>query len=362
MPLEYKLDWEDARQRYRAWWNHEAIDRCAISVTAPRDDAPGDPLPSPPRKTENRWLDFDYLQAVNEHTWRRTFYGGEAFPVWSTGHPGWGFIAVYLGAPLSLAESTGWVDPIIQKGNLTDHDYQDLVINPNNRWWQFAQKVTAFGAEQARGRAIPSIPALGGSGDTLAAIRGNEKLLFDLTDCPDYVREIELYLMKQWKMVYDNFHEITRETAAGSTCWFRLWSPGKFYAVQNDFSYMISPRMFQDIFMPAIEMQTNVLDHAVYHVDGVDAFVHVKTLCELPRLQAFQILPGAGKPSPLHYLDTLKQVQAAGRNLHITIPAEEVETALKLLSARGLFIDTWCKIEAEARNLLKNTEQWSKDR
>ena len=80
------------------------------------------------------------------------------------------------------------------------------------------------------------------------------------------------------------FREIAGEAAEGSTCWFGLWSPGKFYAASNDFSYNISPKAFRDIFLPTIERQTNFLDHTVYHVDGVNAFVHVDALCELPRL------------------------------------------------------------------------------
>jgi hypothetical protein len=97
-------------------------------------------------------------------------------------------------------------------------------------------------------------------------------------------------------------------------------------------------------------------------VDGVGNFAHVDALCELPRLQALQILPGAGKPSPLHYLEVLKKVQAAGKNLHISIKAEEVRAALEQLSARGLFIVTRCETEDQARALLKNAEKWSQDR
>jgi hypothetical protein len=97
-------------------------------------------------------------------------------------------------------------------------------------------------------------------------------------------------------------------------------------------------------------------------VDGVSAFVHVPLLCELPRLQALQILPGAGKPSPLHYMDTLKYVQKAGKNLHISIPCGEVETALAELSARGLFIATSCETEAAAKELLEQAKKWSKIR
>jgi hypothetical protein len=134
------------------------------------------------------------------------------------------------------------------------------------------------------------------------------------------------------------------------------------YPAQNDFSYMISPRSFREVFIPTLEEQTRFLDHAIYHVDGEGGFNHVAALCELPRLQALQILPGAGKPSPLHYMPVLKQVQAAGKNLHISIEAREVEPALAELSARGLFIATWCETEEEARDLLRQAEQWSRDR
>jgi hypothetical protein len=362
MSLLYKPDWEEAKERYEAWWAHEAIGRCAMSVTAPRSGVTAQDPPAFPEKLEDRWLDFGYVGAINDYHMSRTFYGGEAVPVWCPGYPGWAWIPVFLGCSVELRETTGWNDPIISHGSLTDHDFNDLVIDPENRWWKLAQDMLRFSVSAAKGKSIPGVGAFGGCGDTLACIRGTDNLLLDVMDCPEYVRDFELYLMKQWAEVFDTFYDIVRETAQGSTCWFSLWSPGKFYAAHNDFSYMISPKLFRDVFLPAIEMQTNFLDHAVYHVDGIGAFAHVDALCELPRLQAFQILPGAGKPSPLHYMDVLKKVQSAGKNLHISIPPEEVEPALSELSARGLFIDTWCDTEEEARELLRSAETWSSDR
>ena len=43
-----------------------------------------------------------------------------------------------------------------------------------------------------------------------------------------------------------------------------------------------------------------------------------------------------------------------------TIPIEEVEDALNMLSAKGLFIQTSAKTEAEARDLLEKVGTWSK--
>lgn len=362
MDLLYKPDWEETKERFNAWWAHEYFGRCAIAVTAPKDGVPHEDPPRLPAKVEDRWLDHDYLHAVNEYRMRHTFYGGEAFPVWSPGHPGWDFMPCYFGAPIKLMETTGWIDPIIDQGELTDHNYRDLVISPDSRWWVTAQEMVRFSVEEAKGKSLPGILAIGGCGDTLAALRSSEKLLTDLVDCPEYVREFDQYIMKLWMEVYGALYDIIHETAEGSTCWFNLWSPGKFYASHCDFAYMISPRMFRELFLPSVEMQTRYLDHCIYHVDGVGNFAHVDALLELPRLQAYQILPGEGKPSPLHYMDVLKKVQVAGKNLHISIPAGEVEAALSELSARGLCISTWCGSETEARDLLARCKQWSKDR
>ena len=354
--LLYKEDWGEAQERYKAWWAHENIGRCGLWVTAPRADAPDEPKPEEPKDPEVKWRDLDYWARRMEWNFRRTFYGGEAVPIWNFGYPGRESIGAFLGCPITLGPDTGWVDPILTGDNL---DVSALKIDPGNPWWKFTLNALKFGAEQCRGKALLSTGAFGGCGDTLAWLRGTEPLLFDVIERPDEVSAAEERLMDMWFEVFQAFNSITRPVTGGSAGWFSLWSPGKFYAVQNDFSFNIGPDTFRQVFLPVIRRHTEFLDNSIYHVDGVDAFRHVEALCELPRLQALQILPGAGKPSPLHYLDVLRKVQAAGKNLHISIPCGEVETALRELSARGLFIATSCQTEAEARDLLKKAEQWS---
>ena len=358
MSLLYKPDWDEARQHLVAWWAHEALGRCGLAVTAPRADAPHVPPPVRPADPLHRWTDLEYIAALNEYEHSHTYYGGEAFPVWSGGYPGHTAIPAFLGCPTTLDMETGWWDPVLTED---DWDVTRLHLDREGHWWRFTIDLLMRAVKESAGKSIPSIGAFGACGDTLAALRGTERLLYDVATEPDRVRAAELHLMEMWIEVYGFFYEIIREAAGGSTCWFTLWSPGRFYAAQNDFSYMISPRTFRDVFLPAIERQTEYLDHTVYHVDGIGSYGHVPALLELPRLQAVQILPGAGKPSPLHYLDVLKQVQAAGKNLHITLEPEEVEAALELLSARGLFICTQCATEEHARYLLKMAAKWSHD-
>ena len=359
MALLYKEDWAETKQRMIAWWAGENFGRCGLAVTAPRKGRA--PAPTPPDTPEKMWYDLDYWSARNEWEHGRTFYGGEAIPVWNGGYPGNKSHPCFLGCRIDLDFVTGWVHPHpAMAGEAID--CEALRIDGANRNLQFQLALLGRGAAEAKGRSIPGVGAFGGTGDTLACLRGTERLLYDLTDRCDEVRAAELHLIDQWCRLYDRFHAITKDAAEGSTCWFGLWSPGKFYATQNDFSYMISPKSYEEIFLPALLKQLDFLDHSVYHVDGEGGFNHVDLLCRVPKLQGLQILPGAGKPSPLHYLPILKKVQAAGKNLHISIAAGEVKTALTELSARGLFLCTSCKTEDEARDLLKKAERWSSDR
>jgi len=357
--LEYKPDWVETKEHYRAWWKHEYFGRCAIAAYAPRKNPPRVQEPPKPQSIHQQWYDLDLINLRRQYDMARTFYGGEAIPVWHGGYPGHTAIPVFLDAPLTLDWHTGWHDPIL---NDDEPDVRRLRIDTQHPNYLFAIETLQRAAAWSRGKCIVTIGAFGGCGDTLAALRTTNRLLYDSIDRPEWVRDAELYLMDMWCEHYENLYRHIRDADEGSTCWFELWSPGRFYASQNDFSYMIGPEMFRELFLPALRRQLDYLDHSVYHVDGIGAFVHVDALCQLPRLQAIQILPGEGKPSPLHYMDVLRKVQGYGKNLHISIRAEEVKTALDNLSARGLFISTWCSSEDEARAMLANVEKWSRDR
>ena len=361
MELQYKPDWDETKVRYRTWWAHGYFGRCALAVTAPLDHPPVRPPPPEATTVHEQWHDLDAISARIDYGMSRTYYGGEAFPVWYPGYPGIGAIPTILGCKLDLDMHTGWWHPILTEPD--GFDVRNLKLDIGNPGYLYAMDVLRRAVRETRGKSIPSIGAFGGGGDTLAALRGTAQLLLDCIERPDTVREAEWYLMEMWCDFFDRCRAVIQAAGdGGSVCWIGMWSPGRTYAAQNDFSYNISPAMFREIFLPAIERQTRFLDHTIYHVDGVQAFAHVDALCELPRLQTIQILPGAGKPSALHYPEVLKKVQAAGKNLQMYLAPEEVRPALEQLSARGLFISTGCRTETEARELLQTAEKWSVDR
>ena len=335
------------------------MDRCLLTVTAPRDGLPDEPPPPAPDTIEARWTDLEYLSALNDYGHRRTFYGAEAFPRWSPGYPGHASMPTFYGSRLTLDWHTGWHEPVLTGER---PDVSGLKLNRECRWWEFGRDVLLHAGRASAGKSIPSIHALSGCGDTLASLRGSQRLLFDLMDDPGGVREAELKLMDNWIEVFEFQTGLLRDCDEGYATWFPLWSPGRFYPTQCDVSYGISPRSFRECFVPALRKQVDYLDHTIYHVDGVGAFPLVEEVCRIERIGAVQILPGAGKPSPLYYMDVLRTVQRMGKRLHITIAADEVPAALSQLSSRGLCIQTRAESVEQARRIIEDARRLSVDR
>ena len=362
MSLLYKPDWDETMDNFRAWWAGEDFGRCAIAVTGRKAGTEGILPPPFPERVEDRWLDYEYLHERNEYEMTTTYYGGEAFPMWNPGFPGWDGLGALLGIDIHLDENTGWGDPIIAEGALSDHDITKMRVDFEGELWKKTAAMHRFAVEEARGKSLPYLNAFGHTGDTLAAIRSTQQLLYDIVDEPDVIHDDELYLIENvWKPVFDRLFDIVKEGAFGGCCpWMRQWAPGRCFNPSNDFTYMISTQMYRDVFLDALERHLEMLDYSIYHVDGIGAFKHVDMLCDLKALDGLQILPGDGKPSPLYYMDVLKKVQARGKLLHITIPPHEVRDALEALSSKGLFINTWCDTEEEARDLLKLAERESR--
>ena len=108
MALLYKEDWDETKDRFKAWWAHEYFGRCALAVTAPLANPPPAKEPVRPPTPLARWTDLDYISAKSDWENARTFFGGEAFPAWGYGYPGYAWIPTWLGGAITLDWNTGW--------------------------------------------------------------------------------------------------------------------------------------------------------------------------------------------------------------------------------------------------------------
>ena len=358
MKLSYKDDWEEAAGRLRAWWGRAGVDRPAIQVTAPRDRR--DAAPS-------GWTGWNFVHDLDDpdraidtfEAWAESaWFGGEAFPnLWINYGPG--VMAAFLGVEPVVAEDTVW----FESGYAWDEIALMLEPKRDNTWWLRVEAATRRAAERGRGRWVTSMTDLGGELDVLASLRGAERLLTDLVDCPDRVECALARLNELWWRFYAEIDAAIRPDQDGTSSWMGVWGPGTSYPLQCDFAAMISPAMFERFVVPHLQSQCRRLDHSIYHLDGPGELPHLDSLLRIPELDGIQWIPGAGQPgvgSPV-WFPMYRRILEAGKLLALQwMPPEDVEGVVRAFPAQGVLITTGCGSEAEGRELLGKTESWAR--
>ena len=325
--LQYRPDWEEARRRLTIWWHGGDIGRPAMHITAPRE-APHEPIPALPEPegwvTHYSTSNFDYRINLALRSCLYTDYYGEAFPAYSSGDLAPNCVALYLGCRGVEMPETVWCEPFIEDPDRDTFDY-----DPENRYWQFTLEATRAVRARAAGKFLDQFPDLIEGLDTLAAMRGTERLLLDLVERPAWVRCCLRRITDLYFRYYDALYDLIRDEVGGSVYW--AWAPGRLTKLQCDLSAMISPGMFNEFMLPILAEMTERVSYSVYHWDGPAAIVHRDALLSLRRLNMIQWQPGTSREPQWHpvwwplYHKTLE----AGKTLMIGGGGQEQLLALK---------------------------------
>ncbi len=105
--------------------------------------------------------------------------------------------------------------------------------------------------------------------------------------------------------------------------------------LQCDFSYMISPAMFERFVLPDLAACCEALDHGFYHLDGEGEIRHLDMLLSLERLRGIQWIPGDGAPPPEEWLPLLKRIRDGGKLCQLFVSAEGAMKIVRELGGRG---------------------------
>jgi hypothetical protein len=289
-----------------------------------------------------------------------TAFLAEAFPYLDT-QIGPGSLGTFLGARPNFAPNTVWYDPCIDD----PEEFGPIRFVPEgNRWWNVHLALIDEGLRRARGRYLVGIPDLIENIDTLAAMRGTERLLTDLIDRPGWVKERLAETNEAFFAAFGLMYDRVKDEQGGNAfAAFRIWGPGRTAKVQCDFSCMISPRMFREFVVPPLAAQCEWLDYSLYHLDGTQAVQHLDALLEIETLDAIEWTPQAGVPgggSPRWY-DLYRRIRAGGKSVQaVGVEIDEVVPLLDAVGPAGLFIITCAPDERAAERLLAAVEPYRK--
>jgi len=344
--------WTRIRQRYEAWWEGELLGLPLVQVTAPKELQEAHLPPSGEQELFNWFTDPELVLPRLERSVNATYYAGDAFPwVDPVSHRLVAIEAAYLGAPYRISTDTltGWVDPLIEDWA----GRPKLAAESGNRWWKATQRLLEEGARRSQGRYILAIPDLQGGGEILALLRGSQELALDLIDHSAEIRPAIEEINLAWRYYFDSCYEIIHRWQPGYVDWLGVWSESPAVTVECDFAGMVSPRMFQSFFLPAIEQQTSWIGRTIFHLDGPQAIPHLDALLALPGLKGIQWVPTPDRPCPMDWIALLRRIQAGGKRVVTACDPDEVLPLLEALQPEGILLTTTCRTPAEADELVE---------
>ena len=354
--MKWKPDWPKAQKNFVEWWNGDGL---VLMMAAPREE-PREGLqpPEDPEDLETQWLDPEYRLKKELHRMASTHYVAEAFPSFNA-LIGPGSLGTFIGAEPVLEPTTVWYKPCIDD----PESYGEIAFDPeDNKWLDAHVALIDIGLEHAEGRYLVGMPDLIENIDTLAAMRGNEKLLMDLVERPEWVKEKVWEINRAFFEAFDYLYEWIKDEQGGNVFQaFGLWGPGKTCKVQCDFCCMISRAMFDDFVVPALAEQCEWLDYSMYHLDGTGAMHHLDSLLDIEALDAIEWTPEAGLPKggdPRWY-DLYRRIKEGGKGVQaIGVAADEVVPLIEAVGPEGLFICTGAETPQEAEAVAKAVEQY----
>ena len=349
-------DWIFVKQRYEAWWEGEMLDRPLVRVTASAAEyAP----PTPPHDPDLlfTWLtDPELVLPRLEARIAATGYRGDAFPWADPLSQGLAAIqAAYHGAPYHVDPGTltGWAAPLFDDWSHRPRFFP-VVKNP---WWLATLRLLEAGSRQGRERWCVAIPDLQGGGEILALLHGSERLALDLVDRAEEIAPALAEINAAWLYYYTECFTTIHHWQEGFVDWLGIWSDVPAATVECDYMVMVSPKMFERFFLPAVAEQVGMVERSIFHLDGPGAVKHLDMLLALPDLRGIQWVPTPERPRPGDWIGLFQRIQAAGKRLILNCTAGDLMGLFDGLKPELLLIDLNCSSLNEADEIMCAVER-----
>jgi hypothetical protein len=356
MPIDHIPDWESRLARQDAFWHCEVIDRPVVSFTLSR---PNPEYQHPPLKkwpsVRDRWMDAEFMAESALASVMNTEYYGDALPsAWPNLGPE--VFSAFFGCELEYGQTTSWSIPCLKDWA----DVDALRFSEHNFYWRKIIEMTDALMEVGKGKFYTGITDLHVGGDAIAAFRDPLQLNIDMIERAEQVKALLDHVTETYFRVYDFYYD--KLTAAGHaiSTFPGIVSTRKWYVPSNDFSCMISKRMFDDIFLPGIIRECRHMEASIYHLDGPGALHHLDSLLEIPELNAIQWVYGEGRGRASDWMHVYQKCQAAGKGLQIHLGLDELDFFMDSLRPDGLWIGlSGVRDRDQAHAVLKKLKTWT---
>lgn len=354
MPIERIDDWEMRIKRQEAFWECEIIDRPVVHMTVNKTNS-AYPFPKNDFSSHReRWMDIDYMVAEKLHHVMNTKYLGDALPLV---FPNLGpeVFSAYFGTEMEYSETTSWSIP-----NLEDWSELDKIkFSADNFYWKKTLEMTDALLEAGKGKFYTGYTDLHPGGDAIVAFRDPMNLNIDMIEHVDEIKSLLKYVDDVFIDVFNFWADKLQSAGQAVGSWAQVTTSKRSHIPSNDFSCMISNKMFEDVFLSGITRECDETEASLYHLDGPGALQHLDSLLSIKSLNAIQWTFGAGNGVASDWLDIYQRCQKAGKGIQVYANADELDTLIDNLRPEGMWLKvSGVKDEEEANAILKKVGKW----
>ncbi len=306
--------YESLRSTYRMWWK-DRLERPIVPIITTGHPSPRKPSEYPLLAFPTAWdmsiSPEKFVDAYDYHLSTLRWHG-DAFPFFPITPFGPGVMAAFLGCTPVGVEHTVWFMPPKKDIPIEELHFS---FDENNPYFRRVVNIVEAAMEKWRGHVVVGMVDIGGVMDVLSSFRGTENLLTDLYDSPDEVLRCVKELQELWLKYFRIFNDIMAPEARGYSQWYNLYGEQPGYILQSDFSYMISPDMFDKFVGPELASTSKHICNAVYHMDGIGEIPHLDSLLKIDSIKGIQWVPGDGEPSSRNWDELLDRILVSGKKL-----------------------------------------------
>jgi hypothetical protein len=348
-------DWEMRIRRQDAALKGEIIDRPVVLMTCPKPGAKEFPK-KVHKSLKERWFDSEYQAKKARHSCESTLYFGDALPVvWPDVGPD--FFPALFGGQIEFEENTSYVKPWLAEWE--DWDRCVKYAPQNNEYFKIMEHHYEAYLKECEGVAYVGYPDLHPGSDCLVGMRGPMNMNIDVLEEPEAIAQ---RLKEIGPCFFETFeHYYKKLNDAGQPCcnWSGIVSNYKYHVPSSDFSYMISPNSFDELFLEGLREENNYFESNIHHLDGPGCANHLNSLLGIESLDMIQWVWGAGNGRATDYLELYKKIQSAKKGIQTWVDVDEVDTIISHLNPEGVWLKVNISSPDQADLVMKKINSWT---
>ena len=345
----------DKIDRYRAFWNREAVDRPLVGFSyvgwypleyfsACRSWKVDDHI-TPEMLEPDRWLDdYEGLLKEGEEVEDDMIRGAcpiqVAFPC---------FIPAILGSKIRVLPDNVMGEEL----KLSWEEALQKRLDHGNPWFQKYLQFARSLVERSQGRYPVSHGVELGPTDLHALLRGHGESILDLMDEPEKSAELLMHLGHVFAEFFqESWKNLPLYQGGYFDAQYQVWAPGSIVRIQEDATAVFSPRLYRKLVQPVDRMIARQFECSFIHLHSTSMFM-LDAFLEIEEIRCFEINIESFNIPVEGMIKYYKMVQDADRPLLIrgSITEDEARLIMDSLDPRGLYLHLMPKSKQEVNTL-----------